>query len=90
MPVIFIVFFIVFVSVSIFITASQNKNNSKNNNDKGSGLEHSNCDTNVGDNCFHEYTPLSEDDYNKVCKNCGHRNDKKHKKCSVCGRRLFL
>ena len=53
-------------------------------------LSHTDCDNEIDENCIHVYDLMGEDEYNTVCKNCGYKNSKKAKKCSVCGKRIRL
>ena len=91
--VVLIVFILLAVGSSL-TTFVVSKYTSKVDQKRSSGtkksLEHSDCVNEVGKNCFHEYEPVEASEYDKVCKNCGHRNAKKDHRCSVCGNRSFF
>jgi len=53
-------------------------------------LRHTDCDNKIDENCIHVYDLMGEDEYNRRCKNCGHMNSKKAKRCTVCGKRIKL
>ena len=89
-----IIFLIAFISIPMImlvIAKSTEKMNTKNNNahDGGTSLEHNDCENVQTESCLHVYDVI-DDKYNKVCKNCGHRNDKKAKRCTVCGKKLWF
>lgn len=89
--VIFIFFLIVMIGsgiVSILVGKYTKSVDQKRESGSTGSLEHTSCD--IDNSCFHEYAPVGDDEYTKVCKNCGHRNSKKDKRCSVCGKKLFF
>ena len=72
------------IIVSVVLT--QSKNNNKKRTYDQSKMEHKDCDIILGDGCLHE-DEMTASKY-KVCKNCGHKNTRDMKKCSVCGYKL--
>ncbi|MBE5736207.1 MAG: hypothetical protein E7356_02470 [Clostridiales bacterium] len=62
------------------------KNNNATRTYDKTKMEHKDCDIVIGDGCLHE--DVETGSKYKVCKNCGHKNTKDMKRCSVCGHRL--
>ena len=77
------IFFVVLMIASGIVASIVNKYTKSVDQKRQSGnsnksLEHTDCDTD--NSCFHEYMPIEDDEYTKVCKNCGHRNSNKDKR----------
>lgn len=66
------------------------RRNSTQHNENMNTLTHEDCDNSDNTSCLHIDNVYEDNRYGKVCKKCGHRNDKNAKKCSVCSTRLKM
>ena len=79
---------IIVIFSSVFVAVKKNADKLKLDQGKRTNLTHKECIEESSKDCIHIYGSAYVD--RKTCKNCGHKNEKNAKRCSVCGTRFWL
>ena len=79
--------FIIVIIIVIYVSAKKNAEKLQSEQGKKANITHKECVEEASQDCIHIYDATPAD--RKACKNCGHKNEKKAKRCSVCGTKLW-